>query len=93
MEPKIKNVLDSNGNIKSTTEYDERGNIVYTNNKDGHEVIKEYDENGRLIHYTDSTGRDYNYEYTANENGEEVMIFKDGNGYTDTTVITNVIPS
>lgn len=78
-------IKDSNGNIKSTTEYNSKGNLVYFNRpasdtEEEYTVRKEYDSNGNLTHYQDSTGREHTYTY--NENGK-LIGFADSNGYTE----------
>lgn len=82
---KNKIVKDIDGNIKSTTQYDEKGNIIYASGDV--EVIKDYDEVGRLTHYKDSTGREHWYTYTVDEEGNSVQIFKNSDGFTDVTVL------
>lgn len=84
---KNKIVKDAEGNIKTITEYDEKGNIIYANGE--MEIIKEYDEIGRLIHYKDPT-REYWYTYTIDDDGNTVCTFKDDKGYTDITIINGV---
>lgn len=85
MKVSRKIIKDSNGNIKSTSEYDERGNLIYfdrasDNQNDALTVMKEFDDNGNLTHYQDSTGRDYNYTY--NEFGK-MTSFSNSDGFTE----------
>jgi len=59
--------------------YDEKGNIIYRRDSEGHECWYEYDENNNCTHYRDSGGYEYWREYDERGN---VTYYRDSGGYS-----------
>ena len=58
-------------------DYDDKGNLIYSEDHSGYKEWYKYDESNRLVQFRDSNGYEFSQEYT----NDKLSHYKNSNGF------------